>query len=149
MSNKSGSTCYIYYAYWEQWIWSLPSWRTTITWSRFTCDFSSWILHDTNNFVFFFQSVFLYATIASTLCNNVVNDRNRTSSEFAINCGPSSSHESGTSRSLSVYTSRSNAPTNIRRKWVNYCWITSEQSQTDQLFFVLVSLVFELFLSTL
>lgn len=52
--------------------------------------------------------VALYATIESTLCIRVLNDRSLTSSELAMNCGPDSPHELGTSTSLSVYTKRSN-----------------------------------------
>ena len=41
---------------------------------------------------------------------SVLNDRSRTSCELAMNCGPDSPHVCGTSRSLSVYTSKSNEP---------------------------------------
>ncbi len=52
----------------------------------------------------------LKATIVSTLWIVVDIDLKRTSSELLINAGPDSPHVSGTSRSLSVYTSMSNAP---------------------------------------
>ena len=57
----------------------------------------------------------------SSLCILVENDRSRTSSEFAMKCGPSSPHDSGTSKSLSVYTSRSNEPEKKKRQRIfNY-----------------------------
>lgn len=49
-----------------------------------------------------FSLQILYATIALTLWIKVEKDRNRTSCELAMNCGPDSSHFSGTSWSLSV-----------------------------------------------
>ena len=45
-----------------------------------------------------------------TLWIVVVNERRRTSSELVMNCGPDSSHFSGTTRSLSVQIRRSNEP---------------------------------------
>lgn len=58
---------------------------------------------------------FLNATMASTLCILVVNDLSLTSSELVMNWGPSSPHFEGTSRSLSVYTNKSNAPEKLIR----------------------------------
>ena len=69
-------------------------------------------------------SQFLYATIALTLCTSVENERSRTSCEFAMNCGPDSSHFAGTSWSLSVYIRISNAPKmgdNINHKRCKLC----------------------------
>lgn len=56
------------------------------------------------------ESILLYATMLFTLWMEVVKERKRTSSDWAMICGPDSSHFSGTTRSLSVYTRRSNAP---------------------------------------
>lgn len=66
------------------------------------------------------QSSALYDTIVSTLWTVVENDLSRTSSEFAMILAWDSSQVSGTSWSLLVYASKSNAPGNNYKEVINH-----------------------------